>query len=197
MNKLYIFVGILIIAVAGYWIFFVQSTSFDDGLRQINSFWGKQELKPYDLTVSAKVNFIEEIKLNTLKSDLESFKNSIESQPDSQDKQELLMLADIHISLVSNALMQKKNFALIDLFENSDYDSGFLCSSLDKAEELSSSLASQKEMILAYNGKIDSFSESFPEEAKTAEVPYMRLQANSDEQLLQFSSIIVSLKGVC
>jgi hypothetical protein len=186
-----------VVAVIAVFFFNQSRLSFDNGAEKINSFWEKQGIILADLTVPAKLNFIEEAKLTALKADLDSFRASLEKETDSEDKEKLELLAETEINLVSNALLQKKTFALIDFFEGTDYDFDVLCSSMSKAEQLHSGLIEQKTSAESFNGKVTSFASSFPAEAKKAGIDSLELQATSDESLTQFNSLVVSLKGVC
>jgi len=198
MNKTYIIAGIAVLAVAVYFIlFFQQAYTFDSGLEKINSFWEKQDLKPVDLTFPLKVYAAEESKLVSLKSDLESFQSSLENQQNSEDKEKLELLAETQLALVSNALLQKQNFASIDFFESNDYDFDVLCSSMDKAEDLQTNLVLQNQTAESCNAKILAFSESYPVEAEKAGIASLQLETGSSENLSELEDLIKSLQVVC
>ncbi len=198
MNKAYVVVGIVIIAIALYFVFFAgQQYTFDSGLEKIDSFWQKQDLKPVDLTSPLKVYAAEESKLVLLKSDLESFQSSLKTQQDSEDKEKLELLTETQLDLVSNALLQKENFESIDYFDSTGYDFDVLCSSIDKAEELQTNLVLQKESAENCNAKLKAFSQAYPEEAKKAGVDSLELEEALDENLLELEDLIKSLQVVC
>lgn len=199
MNKNHIFAGIIVLAlVAVYFIFFSsQDYSFDSGLEEINSFWEKQELKPEYLVSGTKVFAIEESKLNSLKADLESFKSQVKSQSDSEDKEKLLMLAELHLDLVSNALLQKKNFELIDEFESVKYNPEVLCNALNQTEELHEGLVLQKDSAESFNEKAVAFSSAYPEDNTKAKVGSLKLDVTSQQSLDNLRETLDGLKVVC
>ncbi len=199
MNKSYLVVlAVAVVAVAFYFVFFSQQAySFDSGLTEINSFYEKQELNSKDLINPIKVNSLNESKLNALKSDLIEFQSLVEKQEKSEDKEKLLMLTETHLDLVENALLQKKNFKLIDFFESSEYDFDVLCDSMNKAEELQQNLILQKNFSDSFNEKIIIFSSEFPEEAEKAEISRLELAVNSQENLSELQAVLLVLQGVC
>ena len=199
MNKNHVFGGIAVLAlIAVYFIFFSSTVySFNSGLTQINSLWEKQELKPVDLTSPVKVYSLNEAKLINLKPGLTEFHSAVEKQEASEDKEKLLLLTEIELDLVGNALIQKKNFDLIDFFDSTEYDFDVLCSSMNKIDEFEANLLLQKDSAEAFNLKSAEFSSSFPVEAEKAEVSFLSLQFSSDNKLSQLTSIISTIKGVC
>jgi hypothetical protein len=198
LNKNYFVLGLILLIAAVYFIFFAEKVySFDSGLAEINSFWEKQELKPADLTSSMKVYAVEETKLIELKEDLTSFQDFLSKQPDSDEKEKLLLLIETELNLIENALIQKKNYALIDFFESVEYDFGVVCSSLDKAEELQKNLLLQANSAESFNAKVKDFSSSFPEEAKKAEISGLQLKAGQEKKLSEMELILSDLKVVC
>jgi len=201
MKNSYLLVVVVVLAlIGGYFVFFNQTQetlSFDLGLTELNSFYEKQELKPVYLASSLKVYAIEESKLNTLKSDLTSFQSSLEKQENSEDKEKLLLLTELHLDLVSIALMQKQNFDLIDFFDETDFDADVLCSELDKAEQLQQGIALQSESAESFNAKVSAYSSAYPDEAVKAELTSLELDVSSDEDLDELQSVLDALKVVC
>ena len=198
MNKRYIALGTVILVIAVFFVFFSQQEySFDSGLTEINSAWEKQDLKPKDLTSPLKVFAVKETKLTELKADLISFKEKLSGKEDSADKEKLELLVETEIELVSNALLQKENFALIDFFDSSDYDYELLCSSMNKAELLQENLVLQKSSAESFNNKVIAFSDAYSDEAVKARINALELEVNSDEKLSEMQSVLSVLKEVC
>ncbi|MFH1664351.1 MAG: hypothetical protein ABH986_06145 [archaeon] len=198
MNKLYVIAGAAILVIALYAVFFAQKEfSFDSGLAEINLIWEKQGLKPADLVNPLMVYATEQSNLAELKSGLTSYRNSVQAMPESDDREKIDLLLETELSLVDNALLQKKNFDLIDFFDSSGYDYSVLCNSISKAESLQESLVLQKNSAESFNEKLMAFLESYPAEAEKAGIGSLNLEVNSDEKLSEFESIVSALKVVC
>jgi len=199
MEKNYIFAGIiLVVVIAGYFVFFSEKeTLLDSGLDEINSFWGSQGLKPVYLVSPLKVYLIEESKLVSIKENLTAFRSELESQEDSEGKEKLLLLAETQLDLIENALLQKKNFALMDYFESVDYNFDVLCSSMNQAETLQKNIVLQNQLAESCNAKINAFSSSYPAEAEKAGINSIKLGVSSKESFADLEPVISALKEVC
>ncbi len=197
MNKAVPLIALVIIVGVIYFVFFGSGVNdFDSGLTQINSFWEKQSLSPNDLASPLKVYATDQSKLIALQSDLTQFSKSIEGK--NFDGQETLMLlTETELDLVNSAIQQKKNSELTAFFDSREYNFDALCSSMDKAEQLSAGFESQKNLAQSFNAKTKEFIASFPEEAQKAGISGIELKVNSDSSINELKGILDSLKVVC
>ena len=180
-----VIVVVVVLLIRPFGLFSSPGSDFEEGFRKLNSIWSGDgiDMSNFDYDEAA-VEALSVAELNSLKSSLTSFKS------ENSASVSLSELADVHINLVDFSLKSKQfkaEVAKVSVLSEEEY-----CSNIALFEARNSVGAEKVALLQVLVQKIESFNETYPEEAEKsglALAAYNLGELEEDQGLMELAAV--------
>jgi hypothetical protein len=196
-NKIFIVLGVAVLLVAVYLIFFQQkTTSFSDGVKEINSLWEKNNVNPSYL-VSGSIAFSSS-DLDALNDDLIAFQNSLNELKQTEETEALKDFTEIHLALVEELDLALKIKEKNDLLKTKSITGENMCANKEDLQFVGEKTIALNEKISFVNELIYAFNELHPGLEEKANLTAFLVDSSGFSQAKFDNEIALSeLKRLC